>query len=91
MLEIILSILHFIRICHVCSKKTHYLFSAASGVCYHPLLLVFACFTKKRLRLSALILAGLLYLFSIEPTAEFFLKPLEDAYRPASLSDIRDL
>ena len=52
-------------------------------------LLVFACFTKKRLRLTALILAGLLYLFSIEPTAEFFLKPLEDAHKPPSLSDIR--
>ncbi len=51
-------------------------------------LLVVACFTKKRLRLGALILAGFVYLLSIEPTTEFFLKPLEDAYKPPPLSDI---
>lgn len=52
-------------------------------------MLVFACFAKKKLRFSALILAGFVYLLSIEPTAEFLLKPLEDAHRPSSLSDMR--
>ena len=52
------------------------------------LLLLSGVFMKKKLRICAIILAVLIYVLSINPTAELFIRPLEDAYKPASLAEV---
>jgi uncharacterized SAM-binding protein YcdF (DUF218 family) len=52
------------------------------------LLLLCALFMRKRHRICAFILAALIYVLSINPTAELFMRPLEDAYEPASLAEV---
>ncbi len=52
------------------------------------LLLLSGVFMKKKLRIYAIILAVLIYVLSINPTAELFIRPLEDAYKPASLAEV---
>jgi uncharacterized SAM-binding protein YcdF (DUF218 family) len=52
------------------------------------LLLLSGVFMKKKLRIYAIILAVFIYVLSINPTAELFIRPLEDAYRPASLAEV---
>ncbi len=54
------------------------------------LLLFFsAFFIKEKLRIWAVIIALLIYALSIDPVAELILRPLEDAYKPASLDEIK--
>ena len=53
------------------------------------LLLLFAVFLKKKSRFFALMLAALLYLGSIEPVANLLLIPLEDAYKPPTLAEVK--
>jgi uncharacterized SAM-binding protein YcdF (DUF218 family) len=57
--------------------------------CFIILLLLFAVFLKKRSRLFALLLAVLLYFFSIQPAGDLFMMPLEDAYKPPSLTEVK--
>jgi uncharacterized SAM-binding protein YcdF (DUF218 family) len=52
------------------------------------LLLLFAFFMQKRFRTLMVILAVLIYVLSINPTAEIFMRPLEDAYKPASFVEV---
>jgi uncharacterized SAM-binding protein YcdF (DUF218 family) len=52
------------------------------------LLLLSALFMKKRLRMCVVLLAALTYVLSIDPVAELFMRPLEDAYKPASFTEI---
>ena len=52
------------------------------------LLLLCALFMRKRLGACAVILAALIYVLSINPTAELFMRPLEDAYKPASFAEV---
>ncbi len=53
------------------------------------LLLAVAIFMKKRLRIFTVVLAALIYVLSIGPTAELFIRPLENAYEPASLGEVK--
>lgn len=53
------------------------------------ILIVSAIFLKKRFRFCAIALAALIYLASIEPTAELLLRPLEDMYKLPSSSQIK--
>jgi len=53
------------------------------------LLLLGVLFLKKRLKLFMVSLAVLLYLFSIEPTKDLLLLPLENAYRPPAVDTIK--
>jgi uncharacterized SAM-binding protein YcdF (DUF218 family) len=52
------------------------------------LLLLSGVFVKKKLRIYAIILAVFIYVLSINPTVELFMRPLEDAYGPASLAEV---
>lgn len=52
------------------------------------LLALSALFMRKRLGACVVILAALIYLLSISPTAELFMRPLEDAYKPASFAEV---
>jgi uncharacterized SAM-binding protein YcdF (DUF218 family) len=52
------------------------------------LLTLSALFMRKRLGACVVILAALIYALSISPTAELFMRPLEDAYKPASLAEV---
>lgn len=52
------------------------------------LLLLSAAFIRKSLRICAIILAGFIYVLSITPTVELFIKPLEDAYKPAPFAEV---
>ena len=52
------------------------------------LLLLSGVFMKKKLRIYAITLAVFIYVLSINPTAELFIRPLEDTYRPASLAEV---
>ena len=52
------------------------------------LLVLSAVFMRKRLRTCVVILAALIYVLSINPTAELFMRPLEDAYKPASFAEV---
>jgi len=53
------------------------------------LLLLGAVFLKKRLKLLIVSLAILLYVFSIEPTKDLFLLPLEDAFKPPPVDTVK--
>jgi len=54
------------------------------------LILIFAgLFTKKRCRVFVLTLAALIYISSIEPTKDLLIKPLEDAYKIPSITEIK--
>jgi uncharacterized SAM-binding protein YcdF (DUF218 family) len=57
--------------------------------CFIFLLLIFAVFLKKRSRIFAILLAALLYSGSIEPAKDLLLAPLEDAYRPPALTEVK--
>ncbi len=57
--------------------------------CFIILLLLFAVFLKKKSRFFALLLAGLLYLFSIQPFADLFLMPLEYTYKQPTLAEVK--
>jgi uncharacterized SAM-binding protein YcdF (DUF218 family) len=52
------------------------------------LLLLAAILMRKRLKICVIILAALIYVLSITPAAELFIKPLEDAHKPASFTEI---
>jgi uncharacterized SAM-binding protein YcdF (DUF218 family) len=52
------------------------------------LLTLSALFMRKRLGACVVILAALIYVLSISPTAALFMRPLEDAYKPASLAEV---
>jgi uncharacterized SAM-binding protein YcdF (DUF218 family) len=52
------------------------------------LLLLSAMFVK-RLRLWSIIFACIIYVSSIEPMAELLLRPLEDAFQPSSMEEIK--
>jgi uncharacterized SAM-binding protein YcdF (DUF218 family) len=51
-------------------------------------LVLSALFTRKRLGVCAVALAALIYVLSINPTAELFMRPLEDAYKPADFAEV---
>jgi uncharacterized SAM-binding protein YcdF (DUF218 family) len=53
------------------------------------LLLLGAIFLKKRLKLLMVSLAILLYIFSIEPTKDLFLMPLEDTFKPPPVNEVK--
>lgn len=53
------------------------------------LLLLGAIFLKKRLKLLMVSLAILLYIFSIEPTKDLFLLPLENAFKPPPVYTVK--
>ncbi|HVN94960.1 MAG TPA: YdcF family protein [Syntrophorhabdaceae bacterium] len=53
------------------------------------ILIVAALFMKKRLKICVIALAVLIYMLSIDPTADLFIVPLEDAQRPASLEEVK--
>jgi uncharacterized SAM-binding protein YcdF (DUF218 family) len=57
--------------------------------CLIVLLLLFAVFLKKKSRFFALLLAVLLYSFSIQPAADLLLIPLEYAYKPPTLAEVK--
>jgi uncharacterized SAM-binding protein YcdF (DUF218 family) len=52
------------------------------------LLVLSALFMRKRLGVCVVALAALIYVLSINPTAEFFMRSLEDAYEPASFAEV---
>jgi len=52
------------------------------------LLVLSGVFMKKKLRIYAITLAVFIYVLSINPTAELFIRPLEDAFKPASLAEV---
>lgn len=49
---------------------------------------IVALFSGKRLRIYTCILAGAVYILSIEPTSDLILKPLEDAYNLPEFSEV---
>ena len=53
------------------------------------LLLLSVLFIRKRLRLFIVLIALLFYIFSIEPTRDMLMIPLESAYKLPSIEDIR--
>lgn len=53
------------------------------------LLILSAIFLRKRLRVFVVIVAIAIYALSIEPVKDMFIIPLEDAYRPPSISEVR--
>ena len=54
------------------------------------LLLFFsAIFIKEKLRAWVVVMALLIYALSIDPTTELILRSLEDAYKPASLAEVK--
>jgi uncharacterized SAM-binding protein YcdF (DUF218 family) len=53
------------------------------------LLLLGAIFLKKRLKLFLVSLAILLYIFSIEPTKDLLLVPLENAFKIPSINEVK--
>ena len=53
------------------------------------LLLLGAIFLKKRLKLLVVSLAILLYVFSIEPTKDLFLLPLENTFAPPPVNTVK--
>ncbi|MCX5811606.1 MAG: YdcF family protein [Proteobacteria bacterium] len=57
--------------------------------CFIVLLLIFAVFLKKKSRFFALLLAVLLYSGSIQPAGDLLLMPLEYAYRPPTLAEVK--
>jgi uncharacterized SAM-binding protein YcdF (DUF218 family) len=52
------------------------------------LLILSAAFMRKRLGTCVVIMAAFIYVLSIGPTSELFMRPLEDAYKPASLAEV---
>jgi len=57
--------------------------------CFIIFLVLFAVFLKKKSRFFALLLAALLYLFSIQPIADLLLMPLEYTYKPPTLAEVK--
>jgi len=57
--------------------------------CFIVLLLIFAVFLKKKSRFFALLLAVMLYSFSIQPVSDFFLMPLEYTYKAPTLAEVK--
>jgi len=58
--------------------------------CFIVMILISACFLKKKSRIFALSLAVLLYCSSIEPFSNLLLLPLENAYSPFTFTSIKD-
>jgi len=52
------------------------------------LLVLSALFMRKKLGVCVVALAVLIYVLSINPTAEFFMRSLEDAYKPADFAEV---
>ncbi|HOJ70289.1 MAG TPA: YdcF family protein [Syntrophorhabdaceae bacterium] len=53
------------------------------------LLILSAIFLRKRLRFFIIIVALAIYALSIEPVKDIFIIPLEDAYKPPSINDVK--
>jgi uncharacterized SAM-binding protein YcdF (DUF218 family) len=51
-------------------------------------LLFASMFMKKRPRVCLIVFAAVIYTLGITPTAELFIRPLEDAYKPALLAEV---
>lgn len=62
------------------AKKLIVSFLVPPGLFISILLFIFFYAKKSRIRAYSLFMASLLYLFSIEPIKDLFLRPLEDAY-----------
>jgi uncharacterized SAM-binding protein YcdF (DUF218 family) len=58
--------------------------------CFIVSLLISAVFLKKRSRIFVLLLAALLYFGSTEPAKDLFMIPLEDAFKPPALTEVKE-